>query len=326
MTLIRFLPGSPWYHILHLLHLPLLTTSTDDLFLPLRRARPIAQDDEVGDGTTSVVVLAGELLREAEKLVASKIHPMTIISSYRMTADCARSALLDKVTNNKKDSEKFRSNLVRIAKTTLSLKILLHDKEHFAKLAIDVVKNKKIGLGQPKRIENDCTSCCWPSFRGTVWKITKDGEDVIYAVDINHRKERNLNGTILESFVRPTVLITYAYNSLSNQPSRRQRDQEFLDAILNTLRGNGNVLLPVDTTVDYVKSFLEWMSDSIAKSFEHTRGNAFLLKHVTLLINKSELECTPEGPKIVLASMASLEVGFSHDIFVEWAADSTNLV
>ncbi|MBA0745712.1 hypothetical protein Gogos_008277, partial [Gossypium gossypioides] len=38
------------------------------------------QDDEVGDGTTSVVVLAGELLREAEKLVAAKIHPMTIIS------------------------------------------------------------------------------------------------------------------------------------------------------------------------------------------------------------------------------------------------------
>lgn len=38
------------------------------------------QDDEVGDGTTSVVVLAGELLREAEKLVNMKIHPMTIIA------------------------------------------------------------------------------------------------------------------------------------------------------------------------------------------------------------------------------------------------------
>ena len=38
------------------------------------------QDAEVGDGTTSVVVLAGELLREAEKLVMQKIHPMTIIS------------------------------------------------------------------------------------------------------------------------------------------------------------------------------------------------------------------------------------------------------
>ena len=41
------------------------------------------QDDEVGDGTTSVVVLAGELLREAEQLVNQKIHPMTIIAGGR---------------------------------------------------------------------------------------------------------------------------------------------------------------------------------------------------------------------------------------------------
>lgn len=194
---------------------------------------------------------------------------------------------------------------------------------------------------------------------GTVWKITKDGEDVIYAVDFNHRKERHLNGTVLESFVRPAVLITDAYNALNNQPPRRQRDHEFLDAIMKTLRGDGKVLLPVDTagrvlelilileqhwaqhhltypiffltyvsssTIDYVKSFLEWMNDSIAKSFEHTRDNAFLLRHVSLLINKSELEKVPEGPKIVLASMASLEAGFSHDIFAEWATDPKNLV
>ncbi|XP_068645532.1 cleavage and polyadenylation specificity factor subunit 2 [Aristolochia californica] len=194
---------------------------------------------------------------------------------------------------------------------------------------------------------------------GTIWKITKDGEDVIYAVDFNHRKERHLNGTVLESFVRPAVLITDAYNALNNQPSRRQRDQEFLDAIVKALRADGNILLPVDTagrilelllileqywtqhhltypiffltnvatsTIDYVKSFLEWMSDSIAKSFEHTRDNAFLLKHVRLLISKSDLEKIPDGPKVVLASMASLEVGFSHDIFVEWATEPKNLV
>lgn len=194
---------------------------------------------------------------------------------------------------------------------------------------------------------------------GTVWKITKDGEDVIYAVDFNHRKERHLNGTVLGSFVRPAVLITDAYNALNNQLSRRQRDQEFLDAILKTLRADGNVLLPIDTagrvlelilileqywaqhhltypiffltnvsssTIEYVKSFLEWMSDSIAKSYDHTLDNAFLLKHVTLLLNKSELETVPEGPKIVLASMGSLEAGSSHDIFVEWANDVKNLV
>ena len=50
------------------------------VILNLRLEISKTQDDEVGDGTTSVVVLAGELLREAEKLVAMKIHPMTIIS------------------------------------------------------------------------------------------------------------------------------------------------------------------------------------------------------------------------------------------------------
>lgn len=194
---------------------------------------------------------------------------------------------------------------------------------------------------------------------GTIWKITKDGEEVIYAVDFNHRKERLLNGTVLDSFVRPAVLITDAYNALNYQVSKRQREQEFLETILKSLRAEGNVLLPVDTagralelilmleqywaerhltfpifflsnvatsTIEYVKSFLEWMSDSIAKSFEHTRDNAFLLRNVTLIINKSELEKLSDVPKVVLASMASLELGFSHDLFVEWASEANNLV
>uniref|UniRef100_A0A453INB5 T-complex protein 1 subunit beta n=1 Tax=Aegilops tauschii subsp. strangulata TaxID=200361 RepID=A0A453INB5_AEGTS len=144
------------------------------------------QDDEVGDGTTSVVVLAGELLREAEKLVNMKIHPMTIIAGYRMAAECARNALLKRTMDNKDNTDKFRSDLMNIAMTTLSSKILSQDKEYFAELAVDAVLrlkgstnlesiqilkkpggslkdsfldegfilDKKIGLGQPKRIEN----------------------------------------------------------------------------------------------------------------------------------------------------------------------------
>ncbi|KAM7251113.1 hypothetical protein ACFE04_022996 [Oxalis oulophora] len=194
---------------------------------------------------------------------------------------------------------------------------------------------------------------------GTAWKITKDGEDVIYAVDFNHRKEKHLNGTVLESFVRPAVLITDAYNALNNQPPRQRRDRDFLETIKRTLEAGGNVLLPVDSagrvlelilileefwsqnflhhpiiylsyvsssTIDYAKSFLEWMNETIAKSFEQSRENAFVLKHIRLLVNKSDLDNAPEGPKVVLASMASLEAGFSHDIFVEWANDLRNLV
>ncbi|CAI5984911.1 unnamed protein product [Closterium sp. NIES-65] len=101
------------------------------------------QDDEVGDGTTSVVVLAGELLREAEKLVTARIHPMTIISGYRMALDCAREVLISKSRDNKDDPAKFREDLLRIAKTTLSSKILSQDKEHFASLAVDAVLRLK---------------------------------------------------------------------------------------------------------------------------------------------------------------------------------------
>ena len=54
------------------------------------------QDSEVGDGTTSVAVLAGELLREAEQLVMQKIHPQIIIRGWRKAvAICARQALQD---------------------------------------------------------------------------------------------------------------------------------------------------------------------------------------------------------------------------------------
>jgi T-complex protein 1 subunit beta len=51
------------------------------------------QDDEVGDGTTSVCVLAAELLREAEKLIEKRIHPQTVVEGYRIASAAALRAL-----------------------------------------------------------------------------------------------------------------------------------------------------------------------------------------------------------------------------------------
>lgn len=98
------------------------------------------QDEEVGDGTTSVCVLAAELLREAERLVDQhRIHPQIIIAGYRKAAQVAREALESVSTDRSIDSTQFREDLIKIAKTTLSSKILAADKEHFAKLAVDAV-------------------------------------------------------------------------------------------------------------------------------------------------------------------------------------------
>ncbi|KAI8853553.1 chaperonin Cpn60/TCP-1 family [Chytridium lagenaria] len=94
------------------------------------------QDDEVGDGTTS-------LLREGERLVNRKIHPQTIIEGYRIASQAAYDALEKSAKDNSASKESFRADLINIAKTTLSSKVLAQDKEYFSKLAVDAVLRLK---------------------------------------------------------------------------------------------------------------------------------------------------------------------------------------
>jgi T-complex protein 1 subunit beta len=101
------------------------------------------QDEEVGDGTTSVAVLTGELLHEAERLMNLKIHPQTIISGWRKAVKVARQALEDSSRDNSGDEAKFREDLVNIAKTTLSSKILNVDPVFFSEIAVDAVLRLK---------------------------------------------------------------------------------------------------------------------------------------------------------------------------------------
>ncbi|KIJ13958.1 hypothetical protein PAXINDRAFT_13281 [Paxillus involutus ATCC 200175] len=101
------------------------------------------QDDEIGDGTTSVCVLASELLREAEKLIAMKIHPQTIIEGYRIASRAALEALENVAVDNASDTAQFRLDLFNIARTTISSKVLAQDKNYFANLAVDAVLRLK---------------------------------------------------------------------------------------------------------------------------------------------------------------------------------------
>ncbi len=101
------------------------------------------QDDEVGDGTTSVTVFCAELLREAEKLIDKKIHPQTIIEGYRLACDTALTALAKAAVNNGANAELFRKDLLNISRTTLSSKILSQDKEYFSNLAVDAILRLK---------------------------------------------------------------------------------------------------------------------------------------------------------------------------------------
>lgn len=95
---------------------------------------------------------AAELLREAEKLIEQKIHPQTIIAGWRVATNVAREALKNAATDNSADPENFRKDLLNIARTTLSSKILSQHKEHFSKLAVDAVLRLK-GSGNLSAIQ-----------------------------------------------------------------------------------------------------------------------------------------------------------------------------
>ena len=102
------------------------------------------QDEQCGDGTTGVVVLAAELLRNAEELVdRQRVHPQIIVQGYRLALAAARSELTRIAFDNGKDEKKFREDLLSIARTTLSSKLLNQEKEHFAQLAVDAILRLK---------------------------------------------------------------------------------------------------------------------------------------------------------------------------------------
>ena len=95
------------------------------------------QDDMVGDGTTTAVILAGELLRRAEELLDQNIHPTVIVSGYRKAAQKSME-ILDKIADDV-DLED-RETLKKVAMTSMASKAVGVAREHLAEIAIDAVK------------------------------------------------------------------------------------------------------------------------------------------------------------------------------------------
>lgn len=95
-----------------------------------------SQDDEIGDGTTGVVVLASALLDQALELIDKGIHPIKIANGFD---EACRIAVehLNTVADNILIDDK--ENLLRAAKTSLGSKIVSKAHDHFAKMAVDAV-------------------------------------------------------------------------------------------------------------------------------------------------------------------------------------------
>ncbi|PAA79222.1 hypothetical protein BOX15_Mlig027861g2 [Macrostomum lignano] len=199
------------------------------------------------------------------------------------------------------------------------------------------------------------------SLGATLWKIVDGEEEIVYALGYNHKKERHLNGASFDLTFRPSLLITDCANMLYNQRRRRARDEQLMTSILGTLRDGGNVLIATDTAgrclelthlleqlwqnqqsglmayslallncvahnvVEHAKSQVEWMSDRVTKQFELSRDNPFNFRYLHVCHSLQDLARVRE-PRVVLASQADLDWGFTRQLFQQWAGAENNAI
>lgn len=108
-----------------------------------------SQDSEVGDGTTTVVLFAGEFLKEAKPFIEDGVHPQNLIRSFRTAAYLAINKVKElAVSIEGKSIEEKKGLLEKCAATTLSSKLIGGEKDFFAKMVVEAV----ISISQEDRL------------------------------------------------------------------------------------------------------------------------------------------------------------------------------
>ncbi|KLO11333.1 hypothetical protein SCHPADRAFT_999004 [Schizopora paradoxa] len=101
-----------------------------------------AQDSEVGDGTTSVVLLAAHLLKSVRGYIEEGVSPHIISKGFRKSNQLAMERINQiQVTVDKSDPERFRSLLLKVASTSMSSKLIHTEKPFFSKMVVDAVQS-----------------------------------------------------------------------------------------------------------------------------------------------------------------------------------------
>jgi thermosome len=110
------------------------------------------QDAEVGDGTTTVVIVAGELLGKAEDLINKGVHPTVIVEGYSKAADKALETLEKIAIPVKPTGKEF---LEKVAATSMASKLVSENKEQLAEIAVEAVLHVAQKVGDEYKVDLD---------------------------------------------------------------------------------------------------------------------------------------------------------------------------
>jgi thermosome len=111
-----------------------------------------ATDNEVGDGTTSVVVLAGALIEKAEELITKDVHPTIIVDGYRKSAQKAIEILnkiAQKIDANDKES------LIKVAKTSMQTKLVSKEADELADIVVKAILQVVESVNSKNKVDID---------------------------------------------------------------------------------------------------------------------------------------------------------------------------
>eukprot|EP01063_Lacrimia_lanifica_P018899 TRINITY_DN2586_c0_g1_i1.p2 TRINITY_DN2586_c0_g1~~TRINITY_DN2586_c0_g1_i1.p2 ORF type:complete len:553 (+),score=311.40 TRINITY_DN2586_c0_g1_i1:58-1716(+) len=221
------------------------------------------QDEEIGDGTTSVVVLAAELLKRANVLIQQRIHPTNIISGYKLAAMEALKYIREHLT--KQVSELPKDCIYNIAKTSMASKVIGLESDHFAKICVDAIMSV--------RTYDDMGDCSYPVSAVNILKQhgKSSGESQLiqgYALNCTKASQQMPTGitnakiALLDMDLRP-VKMKMGVQFLINKPEAveeiKKREMDITKERINKLFAQGvNVIF---TTGGIDDSMLKYLVD-----------------------------------------------------------------
>jgi thermosome len=151
-------------------------------------------DNEVGDGTTSVAVLAGSLLEKAEDLINKNVHATVIVDGYRRASEKAVKILREISTEI---DPQDREDLARIARTTMASKMVSGQSETLADIVVDAI----LKIAEEHKSEETGTKRGGTNLESSKYKIDLDNIKVEKKAGASVNDSRWIEGIVLDKEV-----------------------------------------------------------------------------------------------------------------------------